>query len=183
MHAHELSTPALAEADDAASQDGEATVAPRAPSSWRDLARHQAASFVATAFDFAVMVTLVELARLSPAAATAAGSACGAVINFSIGRHWTFGAAHGAASAQALRYALVSAMSLLLQSTGEHLLTRYAASNYVVARVALSIVVSLAWNFPMQRGYVFRRGINAAGSRDSSADSMGAAGRSPAPAG
>ena len=64
----------------------------------------------------------------------------------------------GAARPQALRYAFVSTVSMLLQSGGEHALVGSAGSHYVAARIGLSIVVSLAWNFPMQRGFVFRKG-------------------------
>jgi putative flippase GtrA len=135
----------------------DAVALPAAVPAWRLLVRHQLGAFVATVVDFAVMVALVEIAGAAPAAATAAGAATGAVVNFTLGRHWIFDAAGSAARAQALRYAFVSATSLLLQSTGEHVLVRYAGAHYVAARVALSIAVSLAWNFPMHRGFVFRR--------------------------
>jgi putative flippase GtrA len=127
------------------------------PRTWAALGRHQIASIAATAVDYAIMLVLVEFAGLLPALATAAGATCGAVVNFSLGRHWTFGPAEGEARPQALRYAFVSAVSMLLQSAGEHALAGSASSHYVVARIGLSIVVSLAWNFPMQRGFVFRK--------------------------
>jgi putative flippase GtrA len=128
------------------------------PRTWAALGRHQVASVAATAVDYAVMLVLVEIAGILPAFATAGGATCGAVVNFSLGRHWTFGPAEGEARPQALRYAFVSTVSMLLQSAGEHVFAGSASSRYVVARIGLSIVVSLAWNFPMQRGFVFRKG-------------------------
>ena len=127
------------------------------PRTWAALGRHQVASVAATAVDYAVMLALVELAGLIPALATAVGATCGAVVNFSLGRHWTFGAADGELRGQALRYAFVSTVSMLLQSGGEHLFASSANSRYVVVRIGLSLIVSLAWNFPMQRGFVFRK--------------------------
>lgn len=125
------------------------------------LGRHQAASVVSTAVDFATMTLLVELGWLLPATATFLGAAAGGVTNFTLGRH-VFGAMQGGATTlygQALRYALVSAASAVLNAVGVHLLVHYVGAHYVLGRTAVAIGVSLAWNFPMQRRFVFRDGI------------------------
>jgi len=122
----------------------------------RLLGRHQAASLIATVLDFAAMVTSVELGRVSPVVGTAIGATCGAVVNFLINRHWTFDAAHRGLTPQAMRYVLVSGVSLGLQVLGEWLVNGVAGAHYVVARVIVAVITSLLWNFPMQRHYVFR---------------------------
>ena len=125
---------------------------------WPTLARHQVGSLVATAVDFGAMIALVEGAGLSPVAGTAVGASLGAVTNFSLGRAWIFPRHSGHWAAQAARYAVVSAASAGWNTLGEHLLHDLARVQYVLARVVVSIAVSLLWNFPMQRRFVFREG-------------------------
>jgi len=122
-----------------------------------ELGKHQAAAFVATSVDFFVMIGLVEIGGISPVVATAIGAACGAVTNFALGRTAVFVATAGSIPGQAVRYALVSATSLGLNALGVHLLAVLGSVHYVVARVLTSVFVSVAWNFPLQRQFVFRR--------------------------
>lgn len=124
---------------------------------WRLFVRHQAASIVATFVDFSTMIAWVELAGVSPHVATGLGASAGAVTNFSVNRAWTFlghGARDSAPAGQMIRYALVSGASLLLNSAGEWLLVR-AGAPYVLARVVVAIFVSVFWNYPLHKRFVF----------------------------
>ncbi len=125
---------------------------------WWTLGRHQIGAAAGTAVDFGSMVLLVERAGFSPVLATAAGASLGALTNFVLGRTWIFRRHSGHWAAQAARYALVSAASAGLNALGEHLVHDLAHVEYVLARVAVSVAVSLMWNFPMQRRFVFREG-------------------------
>jgi putative flippase GtrA len=122
----------------------------------RLLGRHQLASLVATAADFSAMIALVELARCSPVLAAALGATFGAVVNFVLNRRWVFASAAEPLGGQALRYALVSAASAAWNALGEHTLFKVLGLHYVWARVIVSVAISLGWNFPMQRYWVFR---------------------------
>ncbi len=125
------------------------------------LGRHQVAAVVATALDFAVMISAVSLAGLSPVVGTVLGAGSGAVTNFLLGRNWAFEARHSPPAGQAVRYVFVSATSLGLNASGEWLLTAVLGMQYVMARVIVAAAVSLLWNFPLQRYFVFapRRGV------------------------
>jgi putative flippase GtrA len=112
----------------------------------------------ATAVDFAVMIALVERLGVSPVAGTVVGASLGAITNFSLGRAWVFRRHSGHWAAQGARYAVVAAASAGWNALGEHLVHDVAGMQYVAARVLVSIVVSLLWNFPMQRRFVFREG-------------------------
>jgi putative flippase GtrA len=127
----------------------------RRASTWRVLARHQVGAFVATVVDFAVMIACVSVG-LAPVSGTAIGAASGACTNFALGRHWIFpSGARGRAAHQAARYALVSGGSLALNTLGEYLVQGRGHVQYVLARVLVSLVVGLAWNFPLHRFWVF----------------------------
>jgi putative flippase GtrA len=122
------------------------------------LGRHQIASLVSTAVDFGTMVLVVELLGVSPVAGTVAGATCGAVTNFQLGRHFTFRARGDGVAPQALRYAVVSATSAGLNALGEYGLHDRLKLQYFIARTMVAVAVSLFWNFPLQRYFVFRAG-------------------------
>jgi putative flippase GtrA len=129
---------------------------PRGGGTWRTLGRHQLGAVVATACDFGVMILCVERLGLAPTAATAIGASVGAVVNFTMSRAWIFPRHSGHWRAQALRYALVSGASAGWNTLGEHVVNGLGHVQYVLARAVVSLAVSLAWNFPMQRRFVFR---------------------------
>jgi putative flippase GtrA len=122
------------------------------------LGRHQIASIATTAIDFLTMTLAVELLGLSPVAGTVAGATVGAMTNFQLGRRWIYEArAHDTAASQGVRYAFVSAASCGLNALGEYLLFNKLGLYYLLARAIVAVTVSLGWNFPMQRYFVFSK--------------------------
>ncbi len=103
------------------------------------------------------MVLVVELLHRSAVVGTICGASCGAMSNFQLGRHWTFGAGHDHAGHQALRYGFVSAASAGLNALGEYGVHDGLGVQYFAARALVAVAVSLLWNFPMQRHFVFRQ--------------------------
>ncbi len=124
---------------------------------WMTLGRHQIGATAATIVDFGTMIACVQVLRMEATWATGIGASLGAITNFSLGRAWIFPNHSGHVAHQALRYAMVSVTSAGLNVLGESLLVGERIQ-YVVARIMVSIAVSLLWNFPMQRGFVFREG-------------------------
>jgi putative flippase GtrA len=141
-----------------ATPSAEASVTTTSAAAWRTLGRHQIGAVVATFVDFGTMIFLVELFRLRPDIATAIGAALGGITNFTLGRAWIFRGHSGHIGWQALRYASVSAAGATLNALGEHLVHDRAHVQYVVARALVAIAVSLLWNYPMQREFVFQEG-------------------------
>jgi putative flippase GtrA len=117
--------------------------------------RHHISSLVGTGVDFATMIGAVELLRLSPVLGTVMGATVGGVTNFWLGRHFTFRSRSSQVSGQFLRYGLVSAASLGLNALGEHLFITFIAGRYVLGRIVVASTVNNAWNYPMQRFFVF----------------------------
>ena len=121
------------------------------------LGRSQVASLTATLVDFTTMVSLTEVAGVWYVAATATGAFIGAVVNFLLGRHWTFTADHEAIHGQVARYAVVSAVSLGLNTAGVYLLTDHVHLHYALSRLIVAMSVGLLFNFPLHRHFVFNR--------------------------
>jgi putative flippase GtrA len=120
------------------------------------LGRHQIASLISTVVDFSMMVLSVEMLGMRPVVATAVGATCGAVTNFQLGRHFTFRVGGERPAPQAARYALVSATSALLNTLGEYILHDLLGVQYLGARAMVAVLVSVLWNFPLQRHFVFQ---------------------------
>jgi putative flippase GtrA len=126
------------------------------------LVKHQAGAAAATLLDFGLMIGTVEVGLLRPVAATAVGAASGGIANFVLGRRWIFHARAGGLAPQALRYALVSIGSLVLNSVGVHVAIGPLGLRYVLARCIVAVLVGVGWNFPLHRYFVFRRSARGA---------------------
>jgi putative flippase GtrA len=121
-------------------------------------ARNAGAGLIATLADFALVTMLVSRFGVAPPLATLWGCGLGGLVNFAINRHWAFDSAaslHGSA----VRYALVSATSALLNSAGVALLLALGALTYALPyQLVWWLVrglVSVLYNFPLQRRFVF----------------------------
>ncbi|HEX4406639.1 MAG TPA: GtrA family protein [Polyangia bacterium] len=119
--------------------------------------RHHLTSILSTVVDYAVMVGCVELLHLRPVPATVFGALVGATTNFTVNRTFTYHATKTAVAGHLWRYALVSVTSLALNAGGEELFNGVLRMHYLLARVITSVIVSNAWNYPMQRFFVFSR--------------------------
>ncbi|MEE9385639.1 MAG: CDP-alcohol phosphatidyltransferase family protein [Nannocystaceae bacterium] len=118
------------------------------------LVRNIAAAVVATSVDFVVFYWLVSTGRFGVGSATVIGCLVGALINFSINRVWVFGS-RAAPLRQGLRYAFVSSTSAGLNAGGVMILLLVPSAEYRIAWLVVRAAVYLAWNFPLQRDYVF----------------------------
>lgn len=119
--------------------------------------------------DMIVGFVLFEWVHLGPALSTALGAVCGGIVNCIINYRFTFRATNVDVRAVAVKYILVWAGSLTLNTLGTeglytlleswHWLEKIGfkpAGNFATARVATSLLVSWFWNFPMQRYFVYR---------------------------
>ncbi len=122
----------------------------------KTLTRAQVASAVASVVDFTVLIFSVEGVGIWYVAATAIGAASGAITNFLLNRNWSFRARSEGMRTQALRYALVSLGSLILNSAGVYLVTDLGGAPYVISKAIVSFLVGLLFNFPLHRRFVFR---------------------------
>jgi putative flippase GtrA len=117
---------------------------------------HHTTSVIATCVDFATMIAVVEVLRLTPVWGTAIGATFGACANFVLARQWTYRTVDGGAvQVQIVRYLLVALLSLGLNAVGEHVFADVLHVQYVLGRVITAVIVSNAWNYPMQRFFVF----------------------------
>lgn len=103
------------------------------------------------------MVLCVEVIGWGAVTATPIAALAGALVSFTLNRRLTYKTADVPASRQAWRYGMVSVASLVLNTAGEYFFHVILRIEYLLARVITSVIVSNAWNYPMQRYFVFAR--------------------------
>jgi putative flippase GtrA len=114
------------------------------------------ASVLSSLLDFTVTVLLKEWLQINPVTASIGGTISGGIFNFFICRHWVFGVPQGRIFHQSRRYLVTWAGNLLLNAGGVYLLIDYAGLHYLVAKTAIAVTVAVAYNYPLQKRYVFK---------------------------
>ncbi|HEX7487456.1 MAG TPA: GtrA family protein [Anaeromyxobacteraceae bacterium] len=118
--------------------------------------RANLASTIASGIEY-LLVTALVLLRVHYLYAATAGAVTGALIDFSLKRHWAFDRSHkGAVHHEGLRYLAVSGTSLALNLAGSYALVDGLGLPAVPGVIAASLVVGFVWNYPLHRYYVFR---------------------------
>ena len=114
------------------------------------------ASLTASFCDYLVTIILKQYLLFDAVVASILGTVFGGVINFLIGRFWVFKSTNGSILHQGKRYLLTWTGNLILNALGVYLLIRIGGVHYLIAKVATSITVAVAYNYPIQKKYVFK---------------------------
>jgi putative flippase GtrA len=114
-------------------------------------------SLLTTALDFGTLVGLTELAGVNYVLATWIGTVVGSLANFTINKVWAFSARSAPAVPALGRFVVVQAGASGLHTAGVWALTRFARLPYPVSKAIVAATVYLAWNYPLNRWFVFNR--------------------------
>lgn len=114
------------------------------------------ASLSASGVDYLVTILLVRFFQVDPVAGGVVGTVAGGVVNFFIGRYWVHKSHHTALALQGQRYLLSWVVNLALNAAGLHLLIKVYKVQYVLAKTMTSIFVAVAFNYPVQKKWVFK---------------------------
>jgi len=114
------------------------------------------ASAVATVVDYGTFTVLVEVVGVYTGTSRALGALLGAITNFTLNKLYTFRTRQNSVLVEVPRYAAISLTSLLLNTVGVILLTEGLRWNPLFAAALVGVLVSLCWNLPLHRIFVFR---------------------------
>lgn len=123
-------------------------------------AKAQVSAFTGGLLDYSVMILCTELLHIHYTISIAIGGIIGAVLNFSVNRYWTFKdniANQSPVGLQLVKFILVVAGSIALKSSGTYLFTNWLKLNYKITRIMVDIIVSLGFNYVLQKYWVFRK--------------------------
>ena len=121
----------------------------------RTFERSLLTSLLTTALDFGTLVGLTELLGVNYVLATWIGTVVGSLANFTINKAWAFSAREHPAVPALGRFVLVQAGASAWHTAGVWALTRFGRLPYPGSKAIVAAVVYLAWNYPLNRWFVF----------------------------
>jgi len=121
----------------------------------------QVSSGVGGVVDYLLMILFTEVFHVHYTISIAIGGIVGAIVNFSINRFWAFRSKihpyQLSGRKQLFRFVFVAVNSILLKMSGTYLLTTFLKIDYKISRIITDLVVSVAFNYMLQRYWVFKR--------------------------
>lgn len=125
------------------------------------LTKAQVSAFAGGLVDYLVMIFFTEVFHLHYTISIAIGGIIGAIINFSLNKSWTFHRKDipykNSLNDQLLRFIAVVINSIVLKATGTYGITTYLGLDYKISRIITDIIVSLVFNFNLQKYWVFKK--------------------------
>jgi putative flippase GtrA len=106
------------------------------------------------------MILLTEFIKIHYIVSIAIACTLGAIMNFSVNKMWTFYSKNSpykfSLSQQLWRFLFVVVSSIGLKMFGTFLLTDYAHIDYRISRIITDMIVSIFYNYMLQRYWVFK---------------------------
>ena len=117
--------------------------------------RFQLTAIIATTLDFILTIILKEIFGIHYSLAVASGAACGAITAFTINRYWVFKALESHPVEQGIRYLLVAAGSVALNTLGTFLLTDFGGFPYIVSKGIVAMIIGFTYSYYFSKRFVF----------------------------
>ena len=123
----------------------------------KEFLKAQLSAFVGGLFDFAIYTLCYKILGISAPFSNVASGSLGAVVNFTINRYWSFESSQEALGSQLWKFVLVVIGSITLKSSGIYLLVDVFNLNFLVSKLIVEIIVSVGFNFALQKLWVFKK--------------------------
>ncbi|MBQ9216385.1 MAG: GtrA family protein [Prevotella sp.] len=111
---------------------------------------------LASVVDFAVSIFLAEVFGFWYVTATFLGALSGGITNCVSNYKWVFENEGLKKRNVAYKYFMVWAGSILLNTGGTYILTEISGQYFIYAKLLISIMVGLLWNYQLQRFFVYK---------------------------
>lgn len=123
----------------------------------KEFLKAQLSAFLGGLFDFGIYTLCYKIFGISAPFSNVVSGSLGAVVNFTINRYWSFESSQQALGSQLWKFVLVVIGSITLKSSGIYLLVDVFNLNFLVSKLIVEIIVSLGFNFVLQKLWVFRK--------------------------
>ncbi|MCI0920286.1 GtrA family protein [Sphingobacterium rhinopitheci] len=123
----------------------------------KEFLRAQLSAFVGGLFDFGIYTLCYKFFGISAPFSNVVSGSLGAVVNFTINRYWSFKSADQAIGQQLWKFVIVVIGSITLKSSGIYVLVDLLHMNFLASKVIVEIIVSLGFNFVLQKFWVFKK--------------------------
>ncbi|WP_025079343.1 GtrA family protein [Porphyromonas macacae] len=124
-------------------------------------AKAQASAFIGGVVDYGVMIFVTEVFHIHYTIGIAIGGVVGAIVNFTVNKVWTFSDKKRKYDStlfqQLLKFAVTVLNSIMLKSAGTFMMTTLLSLDYKISRIIVDLIVSLGFNYTLQKLWVFRK--------------------------
>ncbi|MGV6946165.1 GtrA family protein [Sphingobacterium kyonggiense] len=124
---------------------------------WKEFFKAQLSAFLGGLADFGIYTFCYKILLFTAPFSNVVSGSLGAIVNFTINRYWSFNNTAVPLASQLWKFILVVAGSITLKSLGIHLLVDIWHWHFLLSKLILEIVVSLGFNFTLQKYWVFRK--------------------------
>ena len=111
--------------------------------------------------DYGIMVFVAEVFHIHYTLGIVIGGIVGALINFTLNKRWTFNSDdavyRNSLFKQLLKFSVTAINSIVLKSSGTYFLSTFFSIDYKITRIVVDIIVSIFFNFTLQKEWVFKK--------------------------
>lgn len=123
----------------------------------KEFFRAQLSAFVGGLFDFGIYSVCFKFLGISAPFSNVVSGSLGAIVNFTINRYWSFKSADNPIGQQLWKFVIVVLGSITLKSSGIYVLVDLLEMNFLLAKIIVELIVSLGFNFVLQKFWVFKK--------------------------
>lgn len=124
---------------------------------FKEFLKAQLSAFIGGMIDFGIYSFCYKIFLMSAPFSNIVSGSLGAVVNFSINRYWSFNSTGDPLTSQLGKFILVVLGSIFLKSTGIHFFVDVWGWHFLLSKAIVEIVVSLGFNFTLQKFWVFKK--------------------------
>ncbi len=123
----------------------------------------QFSAFIGGVVDYGSMIFITEFIHIHYTISIIISGIIGAYVNFNINKKWSFATKDGCYAhnqiPQLIKFCIVVLNSIFLKTSGTFLLTNYLRLDYKISRIVIDLIVSLLFNYNLQKKWVFKKTI------------------------
>ena len=123
----------------------------------KEFLKAQLSAFVGGMSDLAIYSFCYKIVALSAPFSNVISGSLGAVVNFVINRYWSFDNTQTSIGSQLWKFIIVVVGSITLKSIGIHYFVDVFKWHFLLSKLLVEIVVSLGFNFTLQKFWVFKK--------------------------
>lgn len=124
----------------------------------KEFFKAQLSAFIGGLSDFAIYSFCYKILLISAPFSNAISGSLGAIVNFTINRYWAFNNTKASVGSQLWKFILVVIGSITLKSIGIYFFVDVWKFHYLLSKLIVELVVSLGFNFILQKYWVFKKG-------------------------
>ena len=123
----------------------------------KEFLKAQLSAFLGGMTDLAIYSFCYKVLSFSAPFSNAISGSLGAIVNFLINRYWSFGNTKTSLGSQLWKFIIVVIGSISLKSLGIYILVDIWQWHFLLSKLLVEIIVSLGFNFTLQKYWVFKK--------------------------